>query len=311
MTKTKTVKLRAFKILNDDINQSYSDAHKKLVDKLKNTVIKDRGMLLNKGDAMEETDYIAYYDERSTTVLVGAIVRTTKAEETPNMTEDMLNQGSIVISELNKINGKMNIVKYLYYFAISKDYLVTNLRKNQKIISFQSYLNWLLKKERDGSLYEIEPVIRKQVIKNLKNIKGLTFETPKGYQKKERTSPEDRGYIQKLTNIKKEILGYVLPKDTKNLQEILDDDSITVDILLKFATRTRDEESIERRIGTIINNITDTDAVSITTKNEKVKLGDVELVRNIEIDTTETGLLEEEQLYVQMEKFLKELNNEK
>lgn len=304
---TKPVKLRAFKFDNPDIKHYHSDAQQKLADKLQNTLIKDRGMLINEGDPLEETDYIAHFHTTPSGVLIGAVVRTTIAENTPNMTDDMLNKQNIVIADLQMVNGKNLLVKYLYYFAISEDYLVTNLRRSQKITSFQTYLNWLLQKEVENEPYCILPVIRKQEI-SYDKVKGINFQAPR--PKKE--LPEQKNtIIKKFQNIKKQLLSSELFNDVKDIDDIINNDAVIVDILLKFTKCPDTKEDYETQIGNIINNIVDTSSVSLNTKNGLVKLGDVEFVETFDIETTKTGLLSEQQLYGQMEHVINTLKKQK
>ena len=304
----KSVKLRAFKFDNPDIKAYHSDAQQKLADKLQNTLIKDRGMLLNEGDPLEETDYIAHFHTTPSGVLIGAVVRTTIAENTPNMTNEMLNKQNIVIADLQMVNGKNLLVKYLYYFAISEDYLVTNLRGSQKITSFQTYLNWLLQNEVVDKPYCILPVIKKYEMVNYNKVKGIKFQAPRPNKE---THEQQKTIIKKFRNIKKQLLSSDLFNDVKDIDEIINNDAVTIDILLKFAKQPDANEDYEAQIGNIINNIVDTSTVSLNTKNGQVKLGDVEYIDVVDIETTETGLLSEQQLYEQMEDVIKNLKKQK
>ncbi len=305
---TKPVKLRAFKFENPDIKQCHSDAQQKLADKLQNSLIKDRGMLLNEGDPLEETDYIAHFHTTPSGVLIGAIVRTTIAANTPNMTNDMLNMQNIIIADLQMMNGKNLLVKYLYYFAISDDYLVTNLRGSQKITSFQTYLNWLLQNEVAGEPYCILPVIRKHEIVNYDKVKGIKFQAPRANKE---AHEQQNTIVKKFRNIKKQLLSSELFNDVKDIDDIINNDAVTIDILLKFAKYPDSNEDYEAQIGNIINNIVDTSTVSLNTKDGQVKLGDVEYVEAFDIETTETGLLSEQQLYGKMEYVINKLKKQK
>ena len=304
----KPVKLRAFKFDNPDIKHYHSDAQQKLAEKLQNTLIKDRGMLLNEGDPMEETDYIAHFHTTPSGVLIGAVVRTTIAENTPNMTDDMLNMQNIVIADLQMANGKNLLVKYLYYFAISEDYLVTNLRGSQKITSFQTYLNWLLRNEVTDGPYCLLPVIKKQDIVSYDKVRGIKFQAPRPSKE---VHEQENTIIKKFRNIKKQLLSSELFNDVKDIDDIINNDAVTIDILLKFAKRPDTNEDYEAQIGNIINNTVDTNTVSLNTKNGQIKLGDVEYVETFEIETTETGLLNEPQLYEQMVSVINKLKKQK
>ena len=97
----------------------------------------------------------------------------------------------------------------------------------------------------------------------------------------------------------------------KDIDDIINNDAVTIDILLKFAKRPDTNEDYEAQIGNIINNIVDTNTVSLNTKNGQIKLGDVEYVETFEIETTETGLLNEPQLYEQMVSVINKLKKQK
>ena len=205
-------------------------------------------------------------------------------------------------------NGKNLLVKYLYYFAISEDYLVTNLRGSQKITSFQTYLNWLLQNEIADEPYCILPIIKKQEILNYNKVKGIQFQAPRPQKK---VNDQESTIIKKFRNIKKQLLSSELFNDVKDIDDIINNDAITIDILLKFAKSPETKEDYETQIGNIINNIVDTSTVSLNTKEGQVKLGDVEYVETFEIETTGTGLLSEPQLYGQMEYVINKLKKQK
>lgn len=183
--KEKNVTLRAFQIENKCISQDGSDLKKTLTSKLSKTTIGQRGMLINEGDPMEETDFIAYYESSNPNILFGAVVKTLLAEAAPHMTEDMMVRNQVVISELNTLTDKTHIIKRLYYFGISNNFVVTNLSGASKISSFETYINWLL----NPTLYTLTPCVVKTKIEDVQNIKGIRLQTSCIKEKKDTTSP--------------------------------------------------------------------------------------------------------------------------
>lgn len=301
------IKLRVFKINNTDIKKEHSDVKRLLSEKLEKTIIKERGMSVNEGDPLKETDYIAYYDVSKENITFGAMVKTIASEDAPNITQAMMDKNKIVISNLNHVGAKTNIVKYLYYFAMNDDYLVTNLRAQQLISSFQTYVNWLLAEDRGDNLYTFQPVIVKQQINNMHNVRGIRFSS-QGIKSVDHTKNNNQSPTTRIIkNIQKDLLASIIPKDTPNLEEIMNEDFISAEILLKFATKKKDKADFEATMGILLSNISDPDNVSLDTKMGKIKLGDVEYKETVSIQKTESGLLSEQELYQNMEKILNSL----
>lgn len=235
------------------------------------------------------------------------MVKTIASEDAPNITQAMMDKNKIVISNLNHVGAKTNIVKYLYYFAMNDDYLVTNLRAQQLISSFQTYVNWLLAEDRGDNLYTFQPVIVKQQINNMHNVRGIRFSS-QGIKSVDHTKNNNQSPTTRIIkNIQKDLLASIIPKDTPNLEEIMNEDFISAEILLKFATKKKDKADFEATMGILLSNISDPDNVSLDTKMGKIKLGDVEYKETVSIQKTESGLLSEQELYQNMEKILNSL----
>lgn len=64
MSNTKNIKLRAFSLVNANIKHNESNLLALLCDKLKNSIMNDRRMLINPDDPLHEEDLIANFDLR-------------------------------------------------------------------------------------------------------------------------------------------------------------------------------------------------------------------------------------------------------
>ncbi|MFC2530231.1 hypothetical protein [Segatella oris] len=306
--KEKNVTLRAFQIENKCISQDGSDLKKTLTSKLSKTTIGQRGMLINEGDPMEETDFIAYYESSNPNILFGAVVKTLLAEAAPHMTEDMMVRNQVVISELNTLTDKTHIIKRLYYFGISNNFVVTNLSGASKISSFETYINWLL----NPTLYTLTPCVVKTKIEDVQNIKGIRLQTSCIKEKKDTTSPHSGTFKKWVQDIPIEFLKELLKKDTQSLNKILEENTITADILLKFASKSKTNKESAEKIGVLLKSVETTEGMSLKTKNNKsIPLGEVEYKIDKKIETTLGGLLSEKQLSQAMLDFLNRLEKER
>lgn len=282
----------------------------KLSEKLANSTLLERGMSINEGDPLEETDYIAYYDSSDTSILFGAMVKTILSEQAPSINDSALTQNNLILSQLENVKGKFHIIKKLYYFGINNNFVVTNLSGSSKINSFMAYIDWLLKPKR---VYNVTPILVKQEIENLKDVKGLRFSTQSFTNKKNSKSDKN-----KEQTIKKEIpqewmplLKTLFKKDAPtHLKEILEENMVRMEILLKFAAKNVNDKEKSDTFRNLLLNIEDSERVSFETRQGIKTLGDVERKEHVIIDTTETGLLSEKTLCLEMKNFLQKLEDE-
>ena len=108
--KPKEIKLRAFKVINKDLKKSSSDLMKLLKQRLNNSVVKDRMMVLNAEDEFKESDLIANFDVKKDSYIFGSIMRVTQKEGVPQLPDSFLNESRIDIEELKSLTETTSLI---------------------------------------------------------------------------------------------------------------------------------------------------------------------------------------------------------
>ena len=305
----KNINLRAFSIANDDIAQSNSGLQKILSDKLQGSVLQDRRMLLNQDDC--EEDLISDFNN-NTNFVYGVILRICPSDTVQNIPNDYLQKEKISITELDSISSeKTNVCKYHYYFALNDKFVVTNLQRNITIDRLQTYINYLLEKERGTRLFEFTPVITEPEETKLSEIKNIVVKDTKIHT--DIVSQNNENSIgRKSFNIAKYWLSDFI-NDVDTLKTIEENQIISAELLIKFSKpRKMSKEDYEKTMGALLKPMSDTDDVTFVTKRgNKIKATDLQKIKSVDIELTDSGKISEIQLQQAMEKFLQELQNEK
>ena len=306
--RTKHIKLRVFTIENPDITNQNNNLREELLQRLKDTTLKERGMLLNTEDPNKETDLIAYYDEYKK-YLFGAVIRTKLASETTQVPDTLMGQNKITLSKLKSLTPGSHILIRSYFFAMSKNYLVSNIPGSCNITSFEVYLKWLLGRMEDSSI-AILPKITTVEIDDINDIKGLHFKDSASESKQEKENKESIK-VKSYKDISYEAAKFILnkltgEKDNLCLDEIMEKNSLVVDFFLKFVPKTKEEDS-QIKVAQILKTLHSTDGISIETKKGTIPLGDVEYKVDIDVELINNNFISEKELEVKMIDLLNEL----
>lgn len=310
-TNRKSVKLRAFEIQNNELSQSNSGLLSFLSQKLHGSVAQNRRMRINIDDPKKEEDLISDYNIKENVLVSGVVLRIMPSEDVPNIPDELFNNEKIEINKLDAIQTKTsNIYKEHYYFMLNNKYVVTNLQRNKPISRFQTYINYLLDKERGNKLFEFTPIIKPTPEIRLSEVKEIRISDAPTMRVSNNTK-SNNDYIQKIKNLGKEVLSNIL-RDSQDFNEMELEHIVSAELLIKFAKpRKKDEENAKRALGAFLKPISETDNVTLKSqKGTTIKGSDLLWVKTVEIETTETNKISEHQLLQEMEKALKELENE-
>lgn len=306
-----TVKLRAFEIVNTNINSLSSDVGDKLRIYLDNSKdANERRMLLNSEDPQKEEDLISNFTSNSeNNITFCTMLRVALGNNVQHIDMNLFNEKLFTIDQLNKVTlNSEAIYKNHYYFSMNNNFLVTNLQGNITITRLQTYLNWLL-----NGLYEINPLVSKELLPSLSEIKDVTIRDsniyPQSASNEEKTSKSffDLGKVA-LEFIKSALV------DSQKLSDIELEQMISAKLVIEFKKpKKTDTDEIKRAFGALLKPVSDLDNFEFTTRqNKKITKGkEVLRTKEIHIETTESGLLNEAHLSQEMAKFILELENEK
>jgi len=310
MAKPKPIKLKAFKIDNGDPKYAKSPLLDMLGTKLESSSkAEDRRIQLNSNDPTEESDLIADFDiSRKESIIHGTVLRVVASKGTPKIPDSVFNQPKIQYNSLKKL---ALTDKFIYrshlYFATDGYHLVVTLPGTRTIKSFQTYVNEYLKAERMDHLFLFTPVISNTPQMRLGNIKSIKFKDSQlPVNLPDEDKPDIKTKMMKVTtDAVKSLFG-----DSPELEKILEEGIVSAELLIKFASNKKRPKDSQELLAPILKPMADTDDFEVKTKSgERIKGSTIQRSKDIELETTETDLINENQLFQEMENFLKELSN--
>lgn len=304
----KTIKLRAFKITNIDINNAYSDLSNKLSEKLMSSgSVEHRRMRLSLEDPKNEEDLISNFQQNSDSIFC-TMLRIELGNNVQHIASELFKKKSFTINELNQssVDGEA-IFKHSYYFLVSDDFLITNLAGNITIKRLETYLNWFLEK-----FYQLTPLLDKAQITELSEIKSITVgDNPP--DTKNRTDIRSQNSTSML-NLKEESYPMLrkIFNDAKSITEAQLEQIISVKLLIEFRKiKKSDPIELQKLYGAMLKPVSDLENYTFHTKSgKKITSGEKVLrTKSVNIETTDSGFLDENQLLQEMAMFMRDLKN--
>lgn len=311
-SKTKQITLRVFCIENPDLKKEDSGLLSLLSKKLEQSKAKDRRMLLNKEDPKKEEDLICDYNINQPIYISGIVLRIIPSKDVVSIPDQLFEEHRIIIRDLDKQDTKASISgNGYYYFLMDNRFIITNLPLNTTIQRFQTYINWLLEKERGATLFEFTPKIISVPSIQMSGLKTIKVQDT-NFTHSVDDRQGDQSSFQKFRNLSKDfVIGLV--KDIKGLDTNILEEIISAELLIKFKKKPKNisAEDYQKALGAYMKPISDADnIVFIPKKGNAIKGSDMFKTKIVDIETTESKKISENQLYQEMEKFLQELKNE-
>jgi hypothetical protein len=306
----KKIKLRAFEITNIDINNAYSDLSNKLSEKLISSgSVEHRRMRLSLEDPKNEEDLISNFQQNSDSIFC-TMLRIELGNNVQHIASELFKKKSFTINDLNQSTvGGEAIFKYSYYFLISEDFLITNLAGNITIKRLETYLNWFLDKS-----YQLIPKVDSKEINNLSEIKDIIIQDIPANDKH---STDNRSQNSVSTiQIEKQLIPWLksLFSEKKNVSDILLEQIVSVKLLVQFRKpKKTDPKELQKIYGALLKPVSDLENYTFHTRNGKeFKKGKAILrTKDVNIETTDSGFLDENQLLQEMAMFIRDLKNER
>lgn len=307
---SKQVKLRAFEIANNAVTKSLQVATllKQKLEQSKSS--NDRRMQLNKDDPKKEEDLISHFDTSKDNLIFATMLRIAPGDNVQHIDEKLFEKTNFSISDL--LNAKLNtsaIYKDHYYFLLSNHFVVTNLSSRTTIMRLQTYLNWLV-----NELIELNPVIELKEEYDLSNVRSFVIQDPNNKNKTniEASARDNSGsVISRYKDITHFAVQHVkeLFADAEDLEEIDFSQLVSAKLLIQIKKPTKNSpEEVKKAFSAMLKPVSDLDNISFKTRNGKSVTGsELEKTKQVEIDTTDSGKLNEQTLFQQMEIFIKEL----
>lgn len=310
---SKQIKLRAFEIVNNTISKNLQVANllKQKLDS--STSSNERRMLLSEDDPKKEEDLISHFNTDRKNVVFATMLRIIPGDNVQHIDEALFQKANFSISDL--LNAKLNtsaIYKNHYYFLLSDRFVVTNLSSRTTITRLQTYLNWFL-----GELLELNPIIELKEEYDLSNVKSLVIQDPENSNTtnidstaKDNTSSTVISKFKDITHLAIERVKELF-YDAEDLDEIDFSQLISAKLIIQIKKPTKNSpEDVKKAFSAMLKPVSDLDNISFKTRNGTSVTGNqLQKIKQVEVDTTDTGKLNEQTLFQQMELFIKELEN--
>ena len=299
----KSVKIRAFRVDVGNFANKQSDLYSLINNRLTSSIANDRRLLLNENDPDKEEDLICDYNTSSNTVF-GSLFRIRNTENIPEIPDSVFEHNTIHINDLQPLTLNSSVYyKNHYYFLISNNYLLVTLKGPTTIKHFQTYINWLIEAISDKVLYEFTPIVKDIPEIQLEDLKSLKIQDPARKETDEFN----------LTETKRIGMDYVMSllKDVVSLDEVKLSEIISAELILKFRKpQSMTKEDYQNYFGAALKPVADLENITFYPKKGKPISGaEMEEIKEVIIETTDTGRISEQELKQEMEKYLLELQN--
>lgn len=305
----KQVKLRAFSILQNKLSKTISVSGLLKKTLLNSKSSNERRMRLSEDDPKKEEDLISHFNVEKDNFIFATMLRIAPGNNVQHIDESLFQKANFSISDL--LNAKLNtsaIYRDHYYIGVSNNFIVTNLSSRTTITRLQTYLNWLLKE-----LVDLSPVIEFKEDYDLASIKSFVIQDPQQHNKRniEDSQTENSPFLSRLKELASDQIKSLF-KDAKDLQDIDLSQIVSAKLLIQLKAPTKKTpEEVKKAFSAVLKPVSDLDNISFKTRNGTSVTGSqLEKAKLVEVDTTESGKLNEQTLLQQMENFIKELENE-
>lgn len=309
----KKLTLRAFKIENHSLTEAHSHILGLLQQVLtENSTAAQRRMPLNAEDP--DRDLLANFAwATNNAYMFGMMLRIIPADNGGMLSEELFNQPTITMADVNAGNPEQSQYKDHFYFALNNNYLVTNLAGNINIGRLQTYLNWLLENVRGERLFQFTELTKLPDGVPLNQIRDIQFVGGGATVTATPTENEPTTLSTTLSNISDTLLEKLMGHDSVNLDKIRTNQLVEARLFLKLKGKPRDmaQEEFQRVMGAIATNITNDSGIVVRTKDGNNYSGEaVKIKKPVTVECIAPNRIVEEQLKQEMELFLNEVRQQ-
>lgn len=309
----KKLTLRAFRIENPNLTEVNSGILGLLQQVLTaESTAAQRRMTLNAEDPDREL-LANFIWAQNSVYLFGMMLRVIPADNGGVMDEQLFNQPTITMADVNEGNPEQSQYKDHFYFAINNNFLVTNLAGNINIDRLQTYINWLLESVRGEKLFQFTELTKLPDGVPLSDIKDIQFVGGGNVVSATPTESEQTTIAAKLGDIANGIIEQLLGNDTVNLEKIRANQLIEAKLVLKLKGKSKElaTEEYKRVMGALATNVTNDSGIVVRTKTgNKFTGAAVKVKKSVSVQCVAPNRIVEEQLKQQMEQFLSEVREQ-
>lgn len=245
--------------------------------------------------------------------MFGMMLRIIPADNGGMLSEELFNQPTITMADVNAGNPEQSQYKDHFYFALNNDYLITNLAGNINIGRLQTYINWLLESVRGERLFQFTELTKLPDGVPLNQIKDIQFVGGGTTVAAAPTENEPTTLSTTLSNISDSVLELLMGHDSVNLDKIRANQLVEARLFLKLKGKPREmaQEEFQRVMGAIATNVTNDSGIVVRTKDGNNYTGEaVKIKKPITVECIAPNRIVEEQLKQEMELFLNEIRQQ-
>lgn len=309
----KKLTLRAFRIENPNLTEVNSGILGLLQQVLTaGSTAAQRRMTLNAEDPDREL-LANFIWAQNSVYLFGMMLRVIPADNGGVMDEQLFNQPTITMADVNEGKPEQSQYKDHFYFAINNNFLVTNLAGNINIDRLQTYINWLLESVRGEKLFQFTELTKLPDGVPLSEIKDIQFVGGGNIVSASPTETEQTTIAAKLGDITNGIIEQLLGNDTANLEKIRANQLVEAKLVLKIKSKSKEmaTEEYKRVMGALATNVTNDSGIVVRTKTgNKFTGAAVKVKKSVSVQCVAPNRIVEEQLKQQMEQFLSEVREQ-
>jgi len=299
----KDVRLRAFSIKSTDISINSRDILDRLKQKLNNSKAKDRQMVLSSEDPNGELDLLSNFS-LSESLVSGTILRIIPSGSDDRISDDLLEAEKFSLDDIKREkNGNSSLYRKHISICLDGDHLVTDLRYPSTIKGIETYINWLL----DTYIFELSPVVAPPTNMKLSEIRDITFAN----LQETISVTAQKAYSLFSIEAIQDAMKYLFI-ESANIDDIEIDQIMSAKLILQLKKpKSMSDEEYQRKYSALLRPIADLENISLQDKNGK-KISSKKLLKekNMSIEVTESGFLSENQMILEMERFLHEIKND-
>lgn len=309
----KKLTLRAFRIENPSLTEAHSHILGLLQQVLtESSTAAQRRMTLNAEDP--DRDLLANFSwAQNNAFMFGMMLRVIPADNGGVLDEQLFDQPTITMAQVNEGNPNQSQYKDHFYFALNNSYLVTSLAGNLNIDRLQTYINWLLQGVRGERLFQFTELTKLPNGVAVGDIKDIQFVGGGNVVSAMPTESEQTTIATRLRDVTNGVLEQLLGDDTENLERIRANQLIEAKLVLKIKGKKKDlaDEEYQRVMGAIATNLTNDSGIVVHTKTGNKYTGEaIKVKKSVSVQCVVANRIVEEQLKQEMEQFLIEVRDQ-
>lgn len=307
--KKKILKAYAYTLDNQRSTQEQENPLEYLLESLKlRETLQDRLMPLSVGDSSEEFDLLTYHS-KSGSFLCCVVLPLVSTDATAELPQAMLSQEIVTSDELQRASeGAEARFTALppCYFAVSKSHIVVCTLPKYSLKRFETYFNWLTQEKRGDYWLKFNPVVSSLSDQDFQSTQAIILDDLTKISVGETSSSSYFTQAIKLAGGK--IFDAIQGLDGVTDLGLPLEDIFDLQITFKIKRSKMREEDRREHVSRIVRLFVDEENAILQTKNRKVKINtEIRVSKQIELEYTEKGAINEAVLFGSLSEFLSDL----